>query len=234
MLSACVLSPFSFSVARAETKDRFLRVIDDGTAFCQDEDCSEPLFFLPYTYYVKILSESETSYQVRYCGDGGIPSLDGYVEKTKLFDDSLSVVNPYPTLKITTSADCPFYSDKTCATPVQYVFAERTLYYYGYLKTNDGSFVYYCAYNDRLGYVKESSVYPFSLPNHSNPLTFIKTEEPEEPHIQPSATDADGVFGLKMAVILCLSFAGIIGLFIAFQPKHRKKNEDYYDENGYE
>ena len=44
--------------------------------------------------------------------------------------------------------------------PLQYIFPEREMIYYGKLSSPQG-IIYYVSYNDKLGYVKESNVYPF-------------------------------------------------------------------------
>ena len=92
---------------------------------------ASPLFFLPYTYYVKVLGQSEEFYHVEAFGLGGHPALDGFVPKYMLFDDELLVENPYLRLSIYTFDTAVLYADSDLSNPIQYVFADRELCYYG-------------------------------------------------------------------------------------------------------
>ena len=89
------------------------------------------------------------------------------------------------------------------------------------------------SYNNKLGYVKESDVVPFTIPNHKNPLTFIE-EEPTLPEteLENSATD---LTSLRIAIIVCVLFAGLIALIYIIRTKPKKEvAASYYDDNDFE
>ena len=105
--------------------------------------------------------------------------------------------------------------------------------FYGTLPL-DGDNLYYVSYNGKLGYVKEACVFPFSIPNHPNELTFLVPEQPQTP---PNAEqNSQNVYpGLYAAVIACLIFSGVIALIVAIRFKPKKSVAvSYYDENDYE
>jgi hypothetical protein len=213
----------------------YLRVIDEETLFYSNANEQSALFFLPYTYYVKSLGQVGEFYHVECYGQNGSPALDGYVKANKLFDDGLSVINPYVSLSLTTVNTAVLYSDTTLVTPIQYVFPERNMRYYGNLEVG-GFNVYYVEYNGKLGYVKEVDVYPFAIPNHPNELTFI----PKEPEIPPEETPSttapkEDYMPFKIIIVACLLFAGLVALFVALKqkPTHQVA-AGYYDENDYE
>ena len=210
----------------------YLRVITTDTPFYLDANDTAPLFYLPYTYYVKVLNSSAGFIHIECYGDGNTPAVDGYVPDGYLFDDGLIVSSPYVVLDVTTAKTAVLYADSDLKNPVQYIFADRTLHYYGHFLSG-GEMIYYVDYNGRLGYVRESEIYPFSIPNHPNELTFLTPEEPPEQPTEPQQTD--GVLSLKIVIIACLIFAGIIALIFAFgKVKTKSVAAAYYDDNDYE
>ncbi|MBQ0099512.1 MAG: hypothetical protein KBS91_03080, partial [Firmicutes bacterium] len=203
----------------------------------ETQDKSTVLFILPYTYYVNVLGEKGNLYKVEIYGEGSSPSFLGYTEKENLMLETMEVISPYPKLQITTSASTILYSDCYCTDKLNYIFPDRKLTYYGSIENIDGSLSYLISYNDKLGYVKESAVYPFSIPNHPNPLTFIKEEENTETisNNLEEKTNYSNNDLLKIGIFCSLLVAGVLGLYIAFRKKEKKpKTVNYYDENDYE
>ena len=218
--------------AAASGKDVYLRVITEDTPFYSDADMTDLLFYLPYTYYVKVLSTGETATHVEIGGNN--LKLDGFTPGDLLFSDGLPIDNPYPSVSVTTAKSAVLYADKDLSTPLLFVFPSRTMKYYGSADAN-GEILYYVSYNEYLGYVKETDLIPFTVENHPNPLTFIpESEEPpikSEPDNPPAETSYSP---LAMIVIGALLLAGIIGLIFSVLKKPRQKDTYYYDENEYE
>ena len=93
--------------------------------------------------------------------------------------------------------------------------------------------LFYVGYNNRLGYVKETDIYPFIIKNHPNDLPSSSVDTPSEETKTP--TEQTGVFGLRTIIIVCLIFAGIIAIFISLRSSRVKnKTTNYYDESDYE
>lgn len=227
-----ILIPFPTSKVYADY-GKYLRVITEDTPFYQSPTDKGPLFYLPYTYYVKALETVDGFVHVECYGQGGIAGLDGYVPLGYLFDDGLTVANPFVVLEITTVNTAILYADSTLLEPLQYLFANRELKYYGSITSGEEN-LYYVSYNNRLGYVRESDVFPFSIANHPNELTFIIPEEPI-PEEQPQVNSEQDFFTLKMVIIACLVFAGIMALVVALNKKPNKSVAvGYYDDNDYE
>ena len=219
--------------AKVNAESVYMRVITEETPFYKNADDVAPLFYLPYTYYVKVLESNASVTHVECYGNGGTAAIDGFVPTDYLFKDDLTVENPYVVLTITTVGTAVLYEDTTLSTPLQYIFADRELNYYGALNHESGM-IYYVSYNGRLGYVKEAEVYPFSIPNHPNALTFLTPDTPTPDQTTPEG-ESGGVFGLKVAIIVCLIFAGIVALFIALGKKRNQTAAAaFYDENDYE
>lgn len=218
-------------IRTAYARNEYMRVIDNDTAFYRSEDLSERVFYLPYTYYVKLDSVNGNVAHIECSVKGGALIIDGYAEYDKLFADDLSVENPYPDITLKTCRSAVLYSDRTLKNAVQYVFSDRELYYYGNETDDGGNNVYFVGYNGRLGYVAESDVYPFAVPNHPNPLTFIKEDEKPPEEDKP---DSVGTESLRIVIIALLAASGLISLLIIVRKKDTATAVTFYDDNDYE
>ena len=167
------------TTAIAQEKGEYYRVIDSETPFFSDIKGENLMFYLPYTYYVKVLGKSGEMAHVECFGLGDTMKIDGYTYYDKLFKDDLSVLSPYLELKVMTQKTAVLYLNPNLSNPVQFVFAERKLNYYGHLTDELGSYVYCVEYGGLIGYLKESDLYPFYVENHPNELTFLPSN-PED------------------------------------------------------
>ena len=231
-ISLITLLPISNKPVHAFSTTEYLRVLDKTTPFYKNIYDREPLFYLPYSYYVKVLGHSGDYYHIELHGNNGQVAIDGYAPFELLYDDNLPVLSPYLELTITTVGTAVLFSDLNLTKPAQYIFPERNLCYYGEITTEQGT-LFYVGYNNRLGYVKETDVYPFIIKNHPNDLPSSSTDSPTEQ--LPSSTADTGLFGLRTIIIACLVFAGVIALFICLKnTQNKQKNMNYYEENDYE
>ncbi len=224
------------TVIKANAEIEYDRIITEDTPFYSDALGSTLLFYLPYTYYVKVLERGESYTHVECFGKGSSIAMDGYVPTDMLFYDGLSVQNPYLEKQITTITTAVLYADKDLTYPIQYIFSSRTLKYYGQIPTLNGSSIFYVSYNNKLGYVQESQITPFEIPLHPNELTFLTPELPPEENVEESpTTQPENGFTVRIIVVVCLLLAGLVALFIAVKNKPKRQiNGGYYDENEYE
>ena len=213
------------------TQSQYLRITDTTTPFFSATTDGEALFYLPYTYYVKLISKGEIFDHVEYGGADGV-TIDGYVPNQTLFTETQEVVSPYPNVTLTTSKTALLYADSQLTKSIKYIFKERQLTLYGNFLLPDGTHCFYVSYGGDLGYVKESDVSPFSIPNHPNPLTFIPEETP--PPIEEPTTSNDSVDTLRIIIIASLILAGLSGLVVVIKKRPSVPVNTYYDENDYE
>ena len=182
-----------------------------------------------------MISRGDLFTRVEY-GSGGA-AIDGYVPTDKLYRDGLSVDAPYPDIKTATAQTTVLYKTAALTSSLQYVFEGRELYLYGKYYSPQGKTLYYVGYNDRLGYVKEEDLVPFTLSNHPNELTFLPSEpkEEEKPEEQQTAEPAERLSVLRIAIFAVLGLAGVIALVFAANKKPKvSPAASYYDENDYE
>ena len=228
---------FTPNISVAQAENIYLRVINDETPFYLDNKGENLLFYLPYTYYVKIINYGKDYTHVECYGLSNT-GLDGYVPNDILFDDGLEVINPYPDVKIQTAKTCVLYKNSNLSEEIQFIFPDRQLDYYGKYSFTNGENLYYVGYNSKLGYVKEQDVVPFIIENHPNPLTFLSHETPDETPTeqnQPQNKEEANNESLRWIIIACLIIAGIISIIVVVSKKPQKeKFSSYYDENEFE
>ncbi len=223
----------SFTIVRAKSDNEYLRVITEDTPIFATDDGKDFLCFLPYTYYVKVLSNGERFTHV-LCYGINCPAIDGYVPTDYLFSDGLSVQNPYLDLKVRANNTLVLYRDTELTQSVRYVFADREMSVYGLAKTNTNEEIVYVSYLDDIGYVRKSDLNSFTILNHPNELTFIITPEPTPPTLEEQNGYIES--GLAVACIGCLILAGLTALFVAIRNKNKAHLAvtSYYDENEFE
>ena len=222
-----------FHAVKAEDKGAYLRVITTDTPFYAEKAATSPLFYLPYTYYVRAIENGDYFTRVEYGNDGF--TIDGYVPSDKLYFDGLAVDNPFPQTEVFTAKTATLYKDAALQIAVQYIFEARKLYLYGGFLSPQNEPVYYVCYNNKLGYVKEEDITPFVISNHPNELTFLTQDSGEtEPEPQEKATE-NSTLTLRVAIIAILALAGFFALFFSIGKKSKTSAAaGYYDENDYE
>ncbi len=197
----------------------YKRVVNEKTPFFIDEKGVSCLFYLPKGYYVKVLSTNDNFLHVECFGSGGTPSIDGYVEKNSVIDCLSQVTSPYLSMQVKTSCSCVLYEDTSLNQTLHLLFKDKTLFYYGEAVSDNGQNLICVYYNGKIGYVKETDVYPFSVPNHPEPIN-AQNSTPSQARTEITTDTSLGQFnGLKTAVIVCLFLAGIIALCIALRKK---------------
>ncbi len=242
MTILCLFIP-SPSTVSAQSKNGYARIINENTPFYSDSQGLDLLFYLPYTYYVKVIQTQNEFLHVEYGGYSNNLTIDGYVLKSQVYFDEHAVSSPYPNVQVQTSDGCTLYKTSTMLEPVMHIFKDRTVKPYGTSVAPDGSIVYYVSYNNTLGYVYEKHLKPFTLNNHPNPLTFLEPETTPPQSSENTSNDTqtnsnanNDFFSLRIVIIICLVFAGIIAFFVAIKNGGKKALDfsSYYDENDYE
>jgi hypothetical protein len=238
LLTLLLFLPFNSDEKIVKASGKFMRVINSQTTFYSDKNGNGIKFNLPYTYYVKVLIEDGDFYHVQCFGNSSI-ALDGYVKKDELFYDGQEVLTPYLELKIKTSSPAVMYNDENLTSTIQYIFPSRELDYYGHYLSSGGENLVFVGYNGKLGYIKETEIVAFSIPLHPNDLTFLKQETPDnntELEKEPNNSTNENLNVIRVAVVVSLSFAGLIGLILIMKKKQPLKDKEmgFYDENEYE
>jgi hypothetical protein len=208
--------------AFANTSDNYYRITERGVYFNASPSPNSALFELPTTYYVKKIGETGDYYHVECFGNSTqTPLLDGYVLKSAVTESPAT--DPYLTFSVTTANSAVLYEDKALTVPIQYIFKERTLGYYGMMET-DHDIIYMVSYNGKIGYIKEDDLTPFTVPTHPTPLEDLSVVAPENPLGENPDKNATGT-NLKVTVIVALALATLIIIALIVVPE-RKNRED--------
>ncbi len=233
IIAALILIIPNGNLRQAKASQTYGRAITETVGFYKDATATELLFYLPYTYYVKITEYGASVSRAEiFSSSSSVPAIDGYVYTDSLYYEDAAPVSPFYELALTTAATTPFYKNSSTDTVMRYIFEDRTLYCYGSLKNPDGSYLYYVCYNGSLGYVKEENVCPFTFVTHPTPLPVFDepTEEPEAP--KPDDDKSSGF--IKTAIIIAIALAGVVILIFALKPEKKEPDVAFYDDNDYD
>ena len=136
----------------AEETTAYAYIPDTNVAFYSDaEEASRLLlFYLPETYFVRILGETEGYYRVSYLDDtDGAKRLTGYVSASSVVKTDFTPSTPWLNKKIEITYYAPGYSDKTGDILSRYTV---TCTYYGNYSENGKEYCYVLR-GDNFGYV---------------------------------------------------------------------------------
>ena len=224
-------------IAYADTGE-WARVLVDGVYLYTEQDAKQKLFELEKSYYVNIIDETESMYQVAVMPENtpDFVQIIGWVRKS---DVSLSAATPveptYPTKKLTVTADSVDLklSPVPSATASCAILNLQQVCYYGTI-TNYGKTWYYVRYAGRFGYVDANAVTEPDVQLHPTPLpqtpastvpTTPPTETPNDPTPEKS-TPTSEILLIVFIVVLA------VGLTLAlFLPGNFKKKSNVFEQD---
>lgn len=168
------------------------RVVKDNVNLYANQNADKVIVTLEKSYYVQILQELSTMYQVTIAGgDSLFPPICGYVRKIEVQPCmSYPVAPTYPTLLITVTGSATLLrlSPLPSAQIVMTATNTQQLCYYG--KTNSyGVTWYYVYYCGKFGYVTTEDVSPVNVPLHPTPMPSKPTSVTPLPSENTSTTD---------------------------------------------
>ncbi len=216
-------------------ENKYYRVLQENVYIYSDQNLSQPLFIVPYTYYVKAEYVNGTTARVVYGNDDqDYPVIIGYMDLNELTVSELSPVNPYAVTKVSSSTQDVLFNDVDKKKAYFNVPAETFMIYYGEIKDKQGSVMCMVYLKNKLGYIDKNCLNSFSIPLNSDPLP--KPDEPEE--ITPSDTDniekPTAVLGenLQIIIIVGISTVCISVVYFLFKPTKNKtsKKTEYFEE----
>lgn len=206
--------------AAVQGNTEFIRITNQSTAIYSDKNLSDFLFYLPYTYYVKIIEDYDYFLHIE-CFDGLLtPTIDGYIKKEDITSERIleqDIYSPFLEITVSTATSTVLYLDLECKTSSRLIFADRKLGYYGLSCNTDGEYLFYVNYLGTSGYVKEHTINPFEVPLHPIPL-----KKPEQTDKDTEQTKIVSNKTLKLAIIVSLLLAGVIGFFSVVSKKTAK------------
>ncbi|MBQ3234794.1 MAG: hypothetical protein IJA97_01375 [Clostridia bacterium] len=218
------LQTANFFPVSAQT-DSYARILSNSIYIYQDQSLQEPMFAVPYSYYVKVEERTDGVVRVSY-GDGDYPKIYGFMKESELSFVDYVPTSPYSVIKVSTDISDILWSDAELKTPYFNVPKNEILYYYGEIEKNDvvTCFVYY---SKKLGYVDKASLNPFSITPNPDPLPEIDGEQEENPPDTESATKINPLGEhIQVIIIVGISIVSISVVYFLFKPSKNKTEEE--------
>ncbi|MBE7090650.1 MAG: hypothetical protein E7363_01920 [Clostridiales bacterium] len=235
------LISFPFSQAKAMTGLGYVRVINPNVTLYRApvEHRDYALFYLPETYYLRVIDAQGGFYEVEYQdGENGFPVLYGYVKK-----DAVSLDYPTPTP--------PFYEQQTLSViKACYVYVSpsengellatalqgQTVRLYGAYPDKSGeNMFYYVRLGHTMGYLPASACTPPLHIPHPDPVITPSVSVSVMPsvgeNVPSQVLPVQKTDILKIALILGVCLTVLLALYTAFRPK--KPQERYFDEDDF-
>ena len=205
----------------AEETTAYAYIPDTNVAFYSDaEEASRLLlFYLPETYFVRILGETEGYYRVSYLDDtDGAKRLTGYVSASSVIKTDFTPSTPWLNKKIEITYYAPGYSDKTGDILSRYTV---TCTYYGNYSENGKEYCYVLR-GDNFGYVDR----PMGFTYPRNPEYAERTAPAEDPVSEEEKKNGLTPAQIVFLVLLCLLIPTLAALILRSPKKPYPPDED--------
>lgn len=208
--------------AHADSASLYAYVPTSNTAFYSDEADSSRLilFYLPETYFVRIISETSDYYRVSYLEDtSSSKRVTGFVSRSSVIPVDFIPDVPYLDKKIEVTYYTPSHGE--IASGVLSQITISCTYYGDY--TENGKTYSYVLRGDNFGYVER----PMGFTYVKNTEYERKTHIEEQP-TQTATTESKGLTPLQTVflVLLCLLIPTLAALIL-----RTPKKPDYFDED---
>lgn len=156
-----------FPATRARADEvKFAMVVSDDAAFYADAGCEIIKFYLPKSYFVKVVSAYGDVSRVIYMDDGSdYPMREGYVKTVDLDFSFASPSAPYPSVTLTACSDEVLFSGTDKSQPKTVIASGSHATYYGSITVSGEKLLYVYA-NGFIGYVRESGFAPYEVGLH--------------------------------------------------------------------
>lgn len=233
--AACFLLAFSsaglhissggFNADKALAATEYARILNEKTPFYSDPDLRSVKFYLPYSYFVRVVSEGVDSTRVIYMENNDAPAREGYIKTCDLFVCDYTPEAPYPDLKLVLKSDEVLFSDPVGKTARVVLSIGDAACYYGELTVDSETF-YYVYTGIYVGYVRKNAFFDHTLSLHPQPIP--KTEVPDSAsnlQTQPSFSSPDhkiyDVDVITVIVVVSISLVSLSVIYVLFRPEAR-------------
>ena len=226
----------AYADAYAQTSE-WARIVTDDVYLYASADTKQKLFVLEKSYYVNIIEETDTMYQVAVmpAGSADFVQVIGWVRQN---DVSLSTANPveptYPTVKLTVNAesvDLKLSPVPSSATSCAILNLQQVCYYGSII--NYGKTWYYVRYAGRFGYVDADAVTAPNISLHPTPLPQTPPNKPTITYPSDTTNPAPENNSPASEILLIVFVVVLaVGLTLAlFLPGNIKKKNNVFEQD---
>lgn len=205
--------------AKAEEEPLYAVVAAEQVWFYEEADESTGLFYLPYTYCVKVLEEGSFFCRVQYGGADGLPALTGYCRKETLVSIDYAPEHPFliQSVSLVYRLENPSAAGGNGSDVI-----ERTALLYGYAPINS-IYHWYVSLDGANFYVSEKSAPVYALTD------YLPSAEPEPPPVT-AEEETGGISAVQIVVICVASAAAVaVAVFVARGKKTGQTAEERSD-----
>ena len=220
--------------------DEWARILVDNVYLYASSDTKQELFELEKSYYVNIINETDSMYQVAVMPQNSTEFVQiiGWVRKSDVSPCSTAPIEPiYPTETLIVTAD----SADLKRSPVPSAQAScailnlQQVYYYGKIESY-GKTWYYVRYATRFGYVDASAVTQPNIELHPTPLPQTPANSAPSETLTPSPATPEPTreSNSPTSEILLIVFVVVlaIGLTLAlFLPGNVKRKSTVFEQD---
>lgn len=223
---------------QAKANLQYAMVIEHDVALYSDASCRYVKFYLPYSYFVKIIEVGTDYSRVTYMDDmDNCPRCEGYVKNIYLDFSFDAPENPYPQVTVTAISDEVLFSDLANKKPKEVILSNNKAVYFGNI-TYEGEKFFYVYAQNQVGYVRENGFSQLELKEH--PLAPKKTPLDDTKLTPTSTKDTKTNTSLlseksyqPMIIILIVLSALLLLYFILRQSPQKAEHSFYRDEDDF-
>ena len=220
----CILLMLAFLPAPVKSanaqEERYAAAGAYDVTFYQGPDESTALFLIPFSYYVKVLSEGGTYCAVEYLYDSPpFKKVSGYCKKDALTFVGFVPKRPYLLREITVDYVLP---SEGAFGSGDFSTVKQTFVYYGMRYRSDGMYYYVCK-DGAFGYIAATEEPTFELNTDYLPDPVDKTE--------PTAKEGGGGLSAVQIVVICIACVAAVAIafFVLRQGKRRDTKDELSD-----
>lgn len=213
------------STKQAQASTEYARVLNEETPFYSDPDLRSVKFYLPYSYFVRVVNEGVDATRVCYMENYDAPAREGYIKTCDLFVCDYTPEAPYPNLKLILKSDEVLFSNPADKTARVVLSVGDSAYYYGELPVSSEIF-YYVYSGIYVGYVRKNAFFEHTLSLHPQPLP--KTDVPDssgqstaEPAFSEPKHQVFGAETVAIIIVIAISFVCVSVIYLLFRPESR-------------
>ncbi len=230
----CALSYSQSTLAFAD-EIKYGRIVTPDCAFYADASCKILKFYLPESYYVKIIAvKSDVSRVVFKDGGSLYPMSEGYVKNVCLELCDSAPLTPYPDINLELTRDEVIFSDVERLSPIVVVERSHQPVFYGDITINGESLLYVYA-KGYVGYMSKTAFKEFEVPLLSDyqvkpPENSDSVSVNDSTILSSDSLADDNEFGANEVLIIALII--IVALFIIFlilRPEKSGVKKSRYD-----
>lgn len=231
-ITLIILTAFTINTPKSSAKAsvNYAMVITENACFWSDASQKYLKFYLPYSYFVKVVTVGAEYSRVIYMdGDKNHPECEGYVKTSDLNFEISPSDSPYPKLTLFCETSDVLFSDVEIKSPLTVINKNTQAIYYGEITHDAENYVFVYA-NGYAGYVRKSAFSSFSLPTHESLAELISRNESEKSTngSQPNEIKSENtfdVFGVKTIIIAVALIVLLCFIYVILRPDKSLKSE---------